>query len=259
MNINVLETNVLHASDVLYWLDGSTGSDGGTDNMHRANRMMMVQFENRPNDLQVLEKVGRMALWRRPVGNMIDGVAGEADRSRPAAVAYTISGAVRDLDGLYNPRSFELEVGDGAGHAVVMYPSPQGTQFGKAGGLIGGLRFEPTGQPLPWALLELEVSISLSDTMTFRAQADAKGNFRLSMSRLPPLPESVEQYPAELSIRGSLTATAEQAVDPDDFVGMELGKLDEDDFEEDIEFFVKPGEIRLLRSFNKDYLAVQPD
>jgi len=257
MKVNVLETNVLHASDVVYWLDGSTGTS--TADMQRVNRVLLVELDSHPNDLHILQKAGQMALWSRPVGTIIEGQASEVERARPASSTYALSGIVSDLDGKYNPRKFDINVGEGAGHAVVMYPTTTGTQFGKAGGLIGSLRLQATGQPVPWAVLELEVTTSLSDTMTFRAQADFKGDFLLSMSRLPPLPESVQQYPAELAIRGSLTATAEQAVDPEELVSMELGELESANFEEDIEFHVKPGEIRLLRSFEQDHLMVQPD
>lgn len=257
MKVNILETNVLHASDVVYWLDGSTGT--GTADMQRVNRALFVEFDSRPNDLHILQKAGQMALWRRPVGTIIEGLASEAERTRPTTSAYALAGIVSDVGGKYNPRKFDLSVGEGAGHVVVMYPTPTGTRFGKAGGLIGSLRFQATGQPVPWALLELKVTTSLSDTMTFHAQADSKGDFLLSMSRLPPLPESVQHYPAELGIHASLTATAEQPVDPEELESMELGELESANFEEDIEFHVKPGEIRLLRSFEQDHMTVQPD
>ena len=103
------------------------------------------------------------------------------------------------------------------------------------------------------------MTTSLSDTITFHAQADSKGDFLLSMFKLPPLPESVEQYPAQLSIRASITASADQPVNPELLEAMELGELESENFAEDIELNINPGEVRRLRSFGQTHLTVKPD
>jgi hypothetical protein len=190
---------------------------------------------------------------------MHPGVADEADRARPVAPVYGVSGTVSDPSGRYNPRSFDLSVGDGSGHAVVLYPSALGTVFGTAGGLQGCLRRAADDAPVPWALLELEVEVSPSSSISFRAQSDGKGDFLLAAHRLPPLPESVSEYQAALRVRADLAAGPQEPLDPEGLVAVDVGELDESEFEDEITFSVVPGEIRLLRSFGRNYLAVQPD
>ncbi len=228
--------------------------------MQRVAKPLIVKLTERPGDLQTLQRPGKMALWRRPGTPMFSGMADESERARPVEDTFQIAGVVSDVEGLLNPRGFQLTVGNGAGHPVVLYPSPTGTRFGKGGGLVGRVRFDASGNPASWALLTLEVTASQSTTLHFHAQADAKGDFMLATSRLPPLPESVESYSATLSIKASLSATAAEAVDPGSLVDMELGDLeDAGDFENPIELNVVPGDVRRLRSANKDFLAVQPE
>ena len=255
--MKVLETNVLHASDVIFWLDGTTGSDGSPGQMQRLDRELTVAFENLPADVSVLHKPGRTALWRRPTEAMVAGLATEAQRARPAAPTYSVAGTAREPSERYNPRTFSLTIGDGSGHTVVMYPTALGTRFGSAGGLQGTVRRAADHLPVPWALLQLVVTTSLTSSMTFRAQTDRKGDFLLAMRRLPPLPESVSDYQAQLSIRGNLSADPEQPLDPGALTSVHVGQPGAGGFAQDIQLNVVPGEIRLMRSFSRDYLAVQ--
>lgn len=256
-SVNVLETNILHASDVIYWLDGSSAENAA--DMLRLMTPLQVRLSTRPTDLQVVNGTGKTAFLRRPTQPMVAGVAGAADKQFPVTATYPIAGVVADDAGRFVPRRFSIDAGNGVGHGVVVYPSPLGTRFGTAGGLIGTLRFDGSGLPVPWALLTLTVTIAVATTMTFRTQADAKGDFMLSVQRLPPLPEGIDHYDAELSIAALETATADTPIDPADLVAMQLGELDSDDsFSTPIGLNVVPGEIRLIRSSSRDHLAVQP-
>jgi hypothetical protein len=258
MSIKVLETNVLHASDLIFWLDGTTGTEGAPAQMLRLDRTLSITFDDLPADVAVLHKAGRTALWRRPEGPMVEGMASEAQRARPGAAAYDISGTAEDSSGRYNPRTFELSVGGGSGHSLVMYPTVLGTRLGRAGGLQGSVRRGSDDVPVPWAVLELEVTTSLNHTVTFRAQSDSKGDFLLPMRRLPPLSESDTSYPARLRVRADLAADPTRPLDPAELAEVELGRLDAAGYENPLELSVVPGEVQLLRSHGQLYLAVQP-
>ena len=254
--IHVLETNILHASDVIYWLDGSSGQT--TTDMQRLTRPVFLQLSTRPADLQYLHRPGKTALWRRPASGMLQGAPSEADKTRSDTPTFPLIGNAIDPEGRYIPRAFSIAAGNAAGHALVMYPTPLGTRFGKGGGLLGTLRFTD-GSITPWALLTLVVSIPGGGTQTFRGQADHRGDFMLPMHRLPPLPEGIDQYAAQLSVAALLTADPALPLDTADLVAMDLEDLQSSNsFSNPIGLQVVPGEIRPIRSAGKDHLTVQP-
>lgn len=256
ISVKVLETNVLHASDVLYWLDASSAEV--ENDMLRIERPLAVSFTTRPSDLQWLHSAGKTALWRRPTGAMVAGMASETNKIKPAAPAYTLAGEVSDPEGRFLPRTFSLTLGTAAGHALALYPSPLGARFGRGGGVLGTLRFSNTGKPVPWALLTLVVTTALGDTLTFRAQSSGAGDFILPATRLPPLPEGVSAYAATLTVAALSDADAQTPIEPTAVTAMKLGDMASADvFADAINFNVVPGEIRSVRSKNKDYLAVQ--
>lgn len=254
--IRVLESNILHASEVIYWLDGSSAEE--LAQMARLPVALTIDLSARPGDLHWLNGIGQTAFWRRPIDSFVDGRASEAQKTRPAAAAFDLAGTVRCPDGRYNPRAFAIQTGDASGIGVPLYPTPLGTRFGSAGGFIGCVRFNGTAAPVPWALLTLSVDV-LGQTYIFRAQSDGHGDFHLALQRLPPLPEGVTRYDAELHIRALPGASAATPLDPADLVAMDLGALEQaDTFLSPLTFSVVPGEIRPLRSAERDHLAVQP-
>lgn len=255
--VKVMETNILHASDVIYWLDGSSGET--LAEMLRIPDVLDLQLTQRPRDLKVVHGAGKTALLRRPTNEIIAGVASDSDKQMPAEPAYPVSGVISDKAGRYIPRRFSISAGNAAGHALVAYPSPLGTRLGPAGGLIGTLRFSTTGDPVPWGLISLNVTTAIGTTLTFRCQATGRGDFILSLQRLPPLPEGVDHYTAELTVHALTTAREETPIDPAALTVMNVGQLDSDNtYSNPIGLNVVPGEIRLIRSSNRDHLAVQP-
>ena len=262
-----LETHILHASDVIYWLDGSTAVD--EEEMARLTAPLTLELTTRPRDLMVAHRTGKTAVWRRFSGAMISGSPAEADKEYPTtSTPFTVAGTARDLAGRYNPRAFSLTAGlSGArepawypnGHAVVLYPSPLGIRMGTAGGLVGTLRWADAENVAPWALLTLDVSVGLADVRSFRAQANRHGDFMLSLSQLPPLSQSITYYQATLTISASTESAPEIPADPETFESMTLGALGSaDTFSADISLQVVPGETQLVRSFEKDHLTVKP-
>jgi hypothetical protein len=255
-SVRVLETNILHASDVIYWLDGTSAEDEA--DMQRIQRPLEVAFTEKPRSIQVLQGAGKTALWRTPEEPMIEGRATEVERARPAQADFVVAGRVRDTSGRFNPRRFERTLGDGTGAVVVLYPSLPGTASAVGGSLFGAVRWADTERALPWALLELVVEVSTNNTLTFRAQANAKGDFKMALTRLPPLPESASEYTADLRILAGDTANAEEPSDPDTFTEVELESTSAGDaFATTLPLTIRAGEIKRINSFNKTYIAAQ--
>lgn len=255
-SVNVLETNVLHASDVLYWLDGSSAE--AEAEMLRIDEPVSLLLSVKPRDLHVVEARGKSGLLRRPTNEIVRGRPSEADKQRPATATYTIAGTVSHRSGLYIPRAFSLVVGNGTGHGLVLYPSTLRIKLGSAGGLIGCLRFAATGDAAAWALLTLEVSTVTGTALTFRCQASGSGDFIMPLPRLPPLPEGIDSYGATLRVHALSSARADIPLDPATLIAMRLGELNAGSFSDAIALTLVPGEVRLLRSSTRNHLAVQP-
>lgn len=259
MKIQALQTIIHHASDIIFWLDATTGKSGTIADMQRIKAVLSVELSSRPRDLKLLYKPGRMVMWRDSDSSEVNGLPTEAERTRPTPDTYALTGTVFDDEGNYNPRTFNLSVGLGDGHTVTLYPTPKNTRIGMGGGLVGNIRFFDTELPAAWALLSLEVEIAPHTDLTFVAQADSNGDFSLAMSRLPPLPENVDDYEAKLTIHATTTADGNVPMDPSGQDEMEIAVLDEaDEYEDELQIHVVPGEILNLKSFNKEFLAVRP-
>ena len=254
--VQVLETNVLHASDVIYWLDGSSADN--TAEMQRVGAPLDIRFSARPAGLSVLSTPGKTALWRRSEGEFIEGRATEAQRARPPQASFAITGEAWDYSRRFNPVRFDLSAGAGNGLPVVMYPSTFGAVRPAGGVIFGSLRVDGTEAPVIWGMLELVITVSVSESLTVRAQTDAKGDFVLSLKRLPPLPESITEYLAQLTLTAGLANAEDNAPDLSTYVAMELESLDtEGDFVASLPLTVRPGERARLNSAGKSYLAAQ--
>jgi len=152
-SLKVLETNILHASDVIFWLDGTTAET--PSDMLRIAQPLALQLTTRPRDLLVVHGSGKTAFMRRPGTPIINGSATAADKQRPVQPTFAVAGIVSDPEGRYVPRRFSIVAGNGVGHGLVVYPTPLGTRISPAGGLIGTLRFNGSKAPVPWARLTL--------------------------------------------------------------------------------------------------------
>lgn len=254
--VRVMETNLLHASDVIYWLDGASASSPAT--MSRIEAPLQITFTEKPKAIRYLHSVGKTALWQMPDQPMHDGVTTEAERTRPAQAPFQVSGHVYDPRQLFNPRAFSLTLGSGNGQAVVLYPSALGTKA-TAGGIIQGRVLKAIdGEPLVWGLLTLEVSVGLNETETFVGQTDAKGDFRIALKRLPPLPLNTTDYNANLRISGDMAATKDLPVDSDDLVALDVESATQaGNFSQQLSIKVRPGLQQRINSMNKLFIAVQ--
>lgn len=256
MQVRVLETNLLHASDVIYWLDGSTAE--AVDDMARIDHALELNISQKPRAVQLLNSVGKTAFWSTPETPMFEGRTTEADRVAPTVPNFVVAGSVADNSGRFNPQAFEVTLGSGDGHAVVLYPAPIGVRVLSGGSAQGRVVFDDSGKPLVWGLLSLTVTVGLGEILEFKGQTDAHGDFVIAFTRLPPLPISVNAYNAELRIKGLASAEGQQPVNISDLVDLEVESIsDPDDFAISIPFVIRPGEIKRIKSVNKSFIAVQ--
>lgn len=254
-HVEVLETIALHASDVVYWLDGATGLV--PDEMTRLTIPLSITFSAKPREISILHKTGQSVFWRNLDANLIDGEATTAEIAPPAANFFNVVGEAWDYSRRLNPVAFDLTLGDASGTSVVVYPSPMGTQIPLGGALMGTVIIDATGEPVIWGMVEVVITIAVDETLTVRAQTDAHGDFILPLKRLPPLPESVTSYAAQLSITANAANQADVAPDVSTYVAVQLESLTTAaNFNNTLAVSITPGERQRLLSAGKNYLAV---
>lgn len=260
VQLKVLETSVLHASDILYWLDGTTAET--LPEMQRIVHQLHFEITSKPSNVHIRQTPGKTIFWRRSAATITPGEASYEDKSFLDAGSFNLAGTVYDKKGYYNPRTFAVPLGADvlpiAGQGMVLYPTPQGTQFGKAGGLIATLRFAGDERVVPWALLTAVVTIPGAGNQTYHAQTNQYGDVLLPLHRLPPLPEGITEYSVALGVEAMLTASPRTPINTSDLIPMDLESLSTaDSFSNPILFSLVPSEIQVIRSANKRYLAVQ--
>jgi hypothetical protein len=253
--VEVLETIALHASDVLYWLDGTTGLVPAE--MTRIDIRLAISFSAKPRAISVLHKIGQTAFWRRADTSLIDGEATQAQIARPAVVPFDVIGEAWDFSRRFNPVAFNVTLGAGTGAAMIVYPSPMGTKIPNGGVLLGTALVDATQEPVIWGMVEVTITIAVAETLTVRAQTDANGDFILPLKRLPPLPESVTEYSAQLTLQSNVANSADVAPDPSSYSSVQIESLTAaNNFTNTLALTITPGERRRIRSSAKTYLAV---
>ena len=109
-----------------------------------------------------------------------------------------------------------------------------------------------------WAIIELVINVSLSETLTLHAQTDAKGDFVMSLKRLPPLPNNISAFPAILSVTAGLSNTPDTAPDLTGYVALDIeSSANAGQFATSYPMTLVPGERTRVNSLSKNYLAVQ--
>ncbi len=256
-SVDVQETLLLHATDAIFWLDACSAEI--TDNCTRINIAMQVQLDTQPKAIRSISKPGAFTFWFSDAGSIESGTTTDAQRARPAITPFLLSGKVIDQSARYQPRLFSLTVGSGEGHGIAIYPSPGAIHLNNVGGIIGSLAqiIDGNSQSVAWAVVQLVVETAPAKFVTFTCQADAKGDFRMALTRLPPLPESVDFYEAELSVKANLTASDNSPVNPDTLPAVNVGLEDAESYANTIELNISPGQIRHITSSGLSYLALQ--
>ncbi len=251
------ETWALQGGARLLWVDRS--GYAGADHLPLADQPLEVRFTKQPRALRATHRPGATALLLHPTSGL--------DRTDPHAVAdwhadqdaaYDLEGEVRDPAGCFLPRRFSLRLPARGQETVCLYRSPMGVRYKSGGGVQGSLRFEGGG-PAAWAMIRLEVNVPLSGVLPFLAQADARGEFRLPLDRLPALGKDAPRasYAALLSVRASPEAPADCA-DPDLFADMRLSGLTDPAFAATAACEITPGTVAALASAGHPFLVVKP-
>ncbi len=252
--VKVLETNILHASDVIFWLDGSSAE--APNAMARITSPLSIEFTQKPSAVKYLHSAGKTAFWQTPTQPMHAGLTTDAERARPAQVPFVVAGSAYDPSQRFNPAAFEVSLGAGSGRAVLLYPSPLAPCVG--GYIQGRALFANNGQPLIWGMLNLEVTVGLGEALTFKGQTDAKGDFRIALKRLPPLPLNTAEFSAILSIQGDAASRADIPADTSAYLDLELESATQaGDFNLGMDLAVSPGQPLRINSINKLFIAVQ--
>lgn len=257
--MEVLETNILHASDVLYWLDGSTHSD--PNEMQRIAHPLAVSLVDFPKDLKLVHSAGKTGLLRKPTQDIIDKRATEAQTAFVAGSDFTLSGKIIDPRNFFNARLFSITAGAANGHPMVLYPTPIGSRVTAVGALYTSLRWEASGEPVPWAIATLTVTIpGMPDPQVYRGQSDHRGELIIPWSRIPPLSTGQTHYSATLSLQALDSATGATPIDPSSLVAVELESLSSATTFSNLltGLHVVPGERLTIRSAAKDHLTVKP-
>ena len=257
-SVNVLESTILHGSDQVFWLDGSSAES--VSDMRRVNGQIRTEITEKPSDLHIREGAGKTVLWRHSIDSFVSGRPTGGEKDFATAGTYTFAGVARDPKGQFLPRILSLTVGDAppTGHAIVLYPSPVSIRFNSAGGLRMTLARDTDDSALPWAIVTVTVTIPGLGSQTYRGQTDQHGDLLLPFLRLPPLPEGVSDYSATLEVLGRLDTDSEVPADPDTFSPLNVGELNSTSFSQTIGFSVVPGDILTLRSDGRSFLALKP-
>jgi hypothetical protein len=261
----ISKTVIHHASDWIDWIDAS----GSVGPQRRINDRLELSVGESPADLQLISRDGRTRVWRAQQEALhlsVAGRASEAQMAYPSAATFSLAGEVRDGQHRYNPRRFSITVGDASGHSVELFRSPFGTRFASAGGLRGNARFED-GKPASWAVFTIVVTTfevtgqpELTNTVSFRAQADRHGDFVLAMDRLPALNKSgaPQHYKSELTALALASASGSDIADPDGFVPAQIrSPADAANFATPIQLNVSPGTVSTLTSKDQPHLVLR--
>lgn len=267
MVIKVFESQVTHTTDALHWMDA--GTRHMNDKANRINELFNIEITNITTQtarLKSIQKPGTLVFHRPDQGLSFPQAPGdsaittEEQRSAPSQVPFSLNAIIRHPTGRYNPRSVSLEIGNGEGHSVWIYPALHSHSRSRRA-LFGSLKFTDQS-PARWALLTLTVEYAPPDkTITLYAQADAHGDFELPLLGLPPLAKGITHFGASLSVTAS-TLGEHDIPNPDTFSTMKMAESwddDEFDFENALEFELHPDQRTRLSTAGSALLFITQD
>lgn len=249
--MKVMESVILHASDAIYWVDGS-GLTPAKPRLPLQQRLFL-ELDKPPSNLKLVEKLGVTLLWRNQ-GSVVAGKATAAQKKRKTETTYPIKGRITDPSRVFNPRSFELMAGNATGREILLYRSPFGTKTRKQGFLFGNLVYQDLmNKPASWALLELSVTVITQPQIKkqiFQAQADSNGDFVLSLGGLPFIKKDAtnKTYPATLTIKGAHSASDSKVFDPDKLEAFKIKANDSENFLTEFALELTPDSILRITS-----------
>lgn len=222
----IAETLIIHGGDLIEWRESSGFIDKSPQRI--APTALTINFSKAPKALRIYHKPNGTLLWHKNSAGpskVVDKEATEEDLTAQPTNTYAIAGSVSDPSGHYLPRAFAFTLGNTSEHKIALYHSPLGARFSKAGGIYGRLGFDD-GAVAAWALVYLTVTPPLGAPLKFVAQADAHGEFRLPLDRLPALTKDAPSptYAAKLEVKASLLSSPEKPLNPDTLLPVKVAK-----------------------------------
>lgn len=259
--IRIHETLVRHASDVIRWRD-ATGRDDEFRAADDATLQIQLAEETDAFDVTLTHKPGVSVVWRkrfseeRPMRFTIDqpGRPSEDAIRRPDEVSFVLKGRVSDLNSRFNPRHFELTLGNHQYPLIDLYRTPDATPVSQNKVLQGLLRFEKqpsesTALPASWALITLEVELTTTgDRFRFHGQADIDGFFRLPVTRLSTAMLS-SGFTAHFSVQADRLQSRVSVPDPATMTRRDIQPPSGGDFVPDLPVWADTADRRLRLSF----------
>ncbi len=254
-SVKVSETLIDHCLDVFYWID--QGSHELATNRTRINRHLIETFIAivPPTAIKSLSKSGACAVWLKNSGTFVEGIANDADVQFPAPPNLTITIEVIDPLQQFLPRRAQKQMGSGDGIAIGLFKAPHHINFNSQGGIYGQIKNQ-NGDVIPWAVINLQVEIVTSSFVNFSAQTNHLGEFRLSLKRLPPLPESVNSYSAALSVKANVNAGPSTYEDFENLPDVNVRQPDSNSFSSTYDLQLVPGETKSISSFEQNHLTI---
>ena len=223
----IAETVIIHGGDLIEWHEA--GAFIGRPPCRIPSGRLNIEFKKASPSLRIVHKTNGMLLWSRnssAASLVVNGEATAEDMKRASAATYPIIGSVSDSSGCYLPRIFTLMLGGSSQHVIQLHRSPVGARFTNAGGIFGQVVFDD-GTVAPWALIYLTLTPPLTTPISFVAQADNNGEFRLPLDRMPAQQQkhaSTTEYSAKLTVKAVRTEHPEHPVDPDTLTAVKVAK-----------------------------------
>ena len=255
------ETLIAHGGDLVSWHVASGYCDKPLQRV--APEKLRIDFGNVPKVLRVYYKRDGVLLWHpnaAGASKILARAVTQDDLQALPTATYAIVGRVSDPSGHFLPRTFAFTLGGTAEHAIALYHSPLGARFDHGGGIYGRIVFE-NQTPAAWALLTVTVTPPLGPVLAFTAQADAYGEFRLPLNRLPALTKDApaSSYGAKLEVRAA--ASADVPLDPETLTAAQVADGKDGDgvsqFASFFTFAVTPGRIAEVASPEHDRIVLE--
>lgn len=197
----------------------------------------------------------------------------EEDLEFPEQKINKLEGIIEDASMVYNPRWFSLNIAelntenlDVTTNSISLYKNSAFIARTKAGSIYGNIQLE-NGEPLAWALLNLEIVITDNpDTedideeshLFFRGQANQHGDFVIPLNEFPASETNslVKLFDAKLIIKSC--AVVNQYPDIESLGDLKIKSLDDESiFVDQIHFQISPGEHLRLSSSSRKSLVVK--
>ncbi|MEJ2043825.1 MAG: hypothetical protein P8X89_11165 [Reinekea sp.] len=261
-SVNVLETPIRHGLDLVELFDGSGCTSVGIP--ARLTETPRIRLTSGPKSLSLTTKPGALVLKSSALDDLYEeGRAGQGDMKYPANVPVAVQGTVESPSGRYNPRFFELTVGNAVVRSLTLFRSVKATEMRSAGAVIGNLVSLVDGSPVveAWAKVSLVVTPTVGTALTFVAQADARGDFVIPVNRAPALDKDApsSEYSATLSVQRMALDADSRLPNPASLSALEIeSSTSADSFAASLSFKLTPGSIKQLVSANRTSLLVRP-